>query len=432
MTIPDKNRNTPVYAFSKEYLTRMTKKIIEPIQKGESALVVWFPHTGKSIFLNEIFKRAYIHTILNPNKYTFIRIDLSLVFHTNFVTGLLQYLYCEFAEKRGNKTPKLAHYSDQELLRGILEMSRKMSSRGTHVVLVVDEMESLTIDQKTHVVHLISNLVFQNRNMIHSILNIVNFDTLPHFEQSDKTYTLIQNRIEMSVPTAEESIYFINTVARKWGMRLKQKHIQILSVFFGNNLLLKTALRVLLEEPNATENELLMHKDIQHKLTIYRHLLGEQEKHILSKIQFGLNDFSLDEQIVVSYLERMQVIQKKGRRWSISLPILNHLMKNTNTELEIHSDDQNSLFLGDYSLERILTPNEYKTVMLIFNKRGSLVERDELAHEIWGDVYLEKYSDWAIDKTISRIRKKLNALGFNKEMLRIIKGKGYKLIRSLP
>jgi DNA-binding winged helix-turn-helix (wHTH) protein len=432
MTIPDKKGTTSVYAFSKEYLTRMMEKIIEPIQKGESALVVWFPHTGKSIFLNEIFNIANIRTILNPTKYTFIRVDLSLVFHTNFVTGLLQYLYCEFADNQGNKTPKLAHYSDQELLRGIFEMSRKVVNTGAHIVLVVDEMESLTADQKTHVVHLISNLVFQNRNRVHSLLNVVNFDTLPLFEQSDKTYTLLQNRIEMAVPTAEDSIYFIKTLATNWRMRLTQKHIQMISAFFGNNLLVKTALRILCDNPHSTENELLMHKDIQHKLTIYRHLLGAQEKHILSKIQFGLDDFSLDEQIVVSYLDRLRIIKKKGRRWSISLPILNHLMKNTNKELEIHSDNQNSLFLGDYSLERILTPNEYKTIMLLFNKRGSLVERDELAHAIWGDVYLEKYSDWAIDKTISRIRKKLNALGFNKEMLRIIKGKGYKLIRSLP
>ena len=40
------------------------------------------------------------------------------------------------------------------------------------------------------------------------------------------------------------------------------------------------------------------------------------------------------------------------------------------------------------------------------------ISREELAEVVWGDEADEKYSEWAIDKRISRLRKNLKDLGF--------------------
>ncbi|MFC1790807.1 helix-turn-helix domain-containing protein [Patescibacteria group bacterium] len=45
---------------------------------------------------------------------------------------------------------------------------------------------------------------------------------------------------------------------------------------------------------------------------------------------------------------------------------------------------------------------------------------------LWGEASYEKYSDWAIDQLISKLRKKLKDLGLT-DFLKTIRGRGYKL-----
>lgn len=79
----------------------------------------------------------------------------------------------------------------------------------------------------------------------------------------------------------------------------------------------------------------------------------------------------------------------------------NALLK-INDSLNIHSvsgqvwkDNQN------YS---ILTEKELQIVKILFQNRGKEISREQIAKIIWK---AEEYSDWALDKLISRIRKKL-------------------------
>lgn len=71
-----------------------------------------------------------------------------------------------------------------------------------------------------------------------------------------------------------------------------------------------------------------------------------------------------------------------------------------------------------------LTQNEERILTILKDNRGAVVSRDIIAKTMWGSNYLEKYSEWAIEKVISRIRKKLNA---QKSELKLItyKSDGY-------
>ncbi len=59
-------------------------------------------------------------------------------------------------------------------------------------------------------------------------------------------------------------------------------------------------------------------------------------------------------------------------------------------------------YSGDY-----LTKSEYRVVKILTQHRGEIVTREKIAEVLWEEDYIEKYSDWAIDKLISRLRKKL-------------------------
>ncbi|HOU76363.1 MAG TPA: helix-turn-helix domain-containing protein [Candidatus Dojkabacteria bacterium] len=71
-----------------------------------------------------------------------------------------------------------------------------------------------------------------------------------------------------------------------------------------------------------------------------------------------------------------------------------------------------------------LTQNEERILTILKDNRGSIVSRDIIAKTMWGSNYLERYSEWAIEKVISRIRKKLNAQRSELKLI-IYKSDGY-------
>jgi len=57
----------------------------------------------------------------------------------------------------------------------------------------------------------------------------------------------------------------------------------------------------------------------------------------------------------------------------------------------------------------LLTLSEEKVLNLLLDKINKLVKRDDIAKALWGNLWLEKYSDYMIDKVIYLLRKKLVA-----------------------
>ena len=84
------------------------------------------------------------------------------------------------------------------------------------------------------------------------------------------------------------------------------------------------------------------------------------------------------------------------------------------------------LWLAEENLEDRLTYQEYQVLDWLWAKKGEEVSRDEVAKVMWGEKSNQSYSDWAIDKIISKIRKKIGDVG-KKKKLKSIKGKGFIL-----
>lgn len=80
---------------------------------------------------------------------------------------------------------------------------------------------------------------------------------------------------------------------------------------------------------------------------------------------------------------------------------INVLLK-INDNLNIHSIS--GQVWKDNKNYSILTEKELQIVKLLFQNRGKEVSRDQISKLLWNQ---QEYSDWALDKLISRIRKKL-------------------------
>lgn len=74
-----------------------------------------------------------------------------------------------------------------------------------------------------------------------------------------------------------------------------------------------------------------------------------------------------------------------------------------------------------------LSGSEQTIMTELLKRKGEVVSREEIAQLLWGEKYVEKYSDWAIDKTISRIRKSMNRHHATTH-IQTLKGKGYQIV----
>lgn len=85
-----------------------------------------------------------------------------------------------------------------------------------------------------------------------------------------------------------------------------------------------------------------------------------------------------------------------------------------------------NVYLGSQILGDDLSEREFELLSMFVDNYGKVVNRDSVAEVLWKSRSIEKYSDWAIDQTISRLRKKLPQT----ISIKTIKGRGFKLGRT--
>jgi len=93
--------------------------------------------------------------------------------------------------------------------------------------------------------------------------------------------------------------------------------------------------------------------------------------------------------------------------------VLNYLNKNVDLDID--------------EIKSNLSGNEALVYEYLINNLGEVVSKEDIAYVLWKDEWEDKFSEWAIDKLISRIRKKIKDVEGAKE-IKTIKGKGYTLL----
>ncbi|MFH1244730.1 MAG: helix-turn-helix domain-containing protein, partial [bacterium] len=76
--------------------------------------------------------------------------------------------------------------------------------------------------------------------------------------------------------------------------------------------------------------------------------------------------------------------------------------------------------------EAEFTVDEARIVRKLWEKQEQIVDREEMAQVLWGEEWSTKYSDWALDALVSRLRKKMSG----RWQIITIKGRGYLLAQA--
>jgi len=86
------------------------------------------------------------------------------------------------------------------------------------------------------------------------------------------------------------------------------------------------------------------------------------------------------------------------------------------------------IFVNSIPQDDYLSEKELKIFTLLYMSANTTVTREQIASSVWGDSSNIDYSDWAIDKLISRIREKLNDMKPNK-IIKTVRKSGFTIVK---
>ncbi|GAB4157047.1 MAG: hypothetical protein Fur003_0650 [Candidatus Dojkabacteria bacterium] len=156
------------------------------------------------------------------------------------------------------------------------------------------------------------------------------------------------------------------------------------------------------------------------------------------------------ENVPVETIDRLQryglLKGDNGEGYDLTIKLLkDFLIKENNSTFEImprasslieeggenpsHKDilmDNGNVYINSQQVKPELTRREYKVLEFLLHNKGKIVSRDSVARIIWGNNFQDKFSDWSLDQTISRLRKKIGDNGYSPRYLKTLRGRGFK------
>lgn len=130
------------------------------------------------------------------------------------------------------------------------------------------------------------------------------------------------------------------------------------------------------------------------------------------------NELNENEEKLLQAYENVGLV-KLGK---INIPDLESLLLITIVKRKITLDEENRLKGIDLGLLNKIEREIIKTLL----DSGGVLQKSKIGDIIWKNQVNERYSEWAIDQRIARLRKKIIDLGFNIDV-QTVYGKGYQI-----
>jgi hypothetical protein len=155
---------------------------------------------------------------------------------------------------------------------------------------------------------------------------------------------------------------------------------------------------------------------------IYSSLL-ETEKSLLRKIITKNNeDLSVAEKHSKKHLTNIGLLNSN----IITMPILENYILKTLPKVSI-SVEESQIKINGVIVNSGFSRKQLRILRYLLGRKNEIVTRDELAKVIWPLNTLDYYTDWALDRIISRLRENIVKLGIGKNLIQTYRKKGYKI-----
>lgn len=318
-----------------------------------------------------------------------------------------------------------------ENISGELKTIIRILSQKYQLVFLIINAERLFLERKEDY---LANLAIQQiYNPSISILLLSETDlTHPDFVSLLGRYTVFCQNVYF-VPIYSEKrdhdCYF-SYLEKKWQIRLKTMIKNKIRENCFHEWLIKEAVRFLRDNPAASLAEVLNHENMRLKIKILFNAFLESEKEVFRKVVLKQPIISEEEKHSFEFLLKMNLLNNHKNQIVISCSLLKNYLLNDLKNGEFFLGSSNEIILNNICVSTFFSKKEKSVLSLMIKNKGEIVSRENIAREIWGVDFFDNYSDWTIDQTISRLRRKIGKLGISPKILKTIKKQGFLLLKG--
>lgn len=396
----------------KKTIEKEMKLLFSPIKYGDSGIVICYPACKQYFNLNRFF--------------TFHR-QLKKILGSHYKRFLFLVIYLDENDTKDSFIEKFKDEVTKNKIRLNKDMAfnqicKKILDSGKDPYIFVVNAHFTPINHLSHILQLlnytiassqrIGSLVFFERNIFYKSIA----------SELGKNSLLMRDIIVIPAYDRDESEYFLKSLAKEWKMKVDNKiYRQILDQFSGYLWLLRESMRYIREHNDTDIKHILNSPGIQLRINTIYNLLTEDEKEALAEICIG--NPNIVNQQYIKYFLQIKLIEQKQNSYKLSIKPLESLLNRIKVINYLYSKDELVFFKGkDISLN--FSSQELRVLKLLINNRNKLVSREKIGEAIWQKDSFDKYSDWAIDKLISRLRNTLIKLGLPQNSIITKKGQG--------
>ncbi len=449
----------PRYPFPQDYVDQYAARLFRAIAKGECVTPVWVATAGRRVVDRFIIDNIHLFSKFLPDYQKYLLcyvepLDLTEESQAGYLR-LIGKTFIEACQKNQNLDcdigeADLAPFDNEllaypKLLEHLKILISKATKSGMKVVLFLGEIDELgfvnnvfsnnlrslwnSFDDKLHYVFLIKDLRLL-------------FEKNPYGEELG--YLFFQNLLFVPVSKDNEE-YLLEFFQKKYDYVLSPLEKQLVSEMCdGHPYLLKLAFETLaktdssdrpftvdkIKELFRSNYEIRATSDLM--LGIFTQKMKKLLHEVASKQIVNLpNDEETNALLALGIIRTSpegyyQLFCQLFRDAVLKRALPEVLVDEKQTRLSFDENTRAITFNGK-SIEDQFTRQEYEILAYFLQEPDKIHSRDVLAEKLWGKESYEKYSDWAIDQLMSKLRKKLAKIGLKDSSITTIRGRGYKL-----
>jgi hypothetical protein len=400
-----------------------TDQILPPLLRGESVSIVWLPHGGG--IRQMVFLAQYADVLgfgqLGNYKIVYVNLDELTENSPESYFKLMVY------KLDGSKVDESEAITAYICLK---EKCKKALKEFDRIIFVLEGFSRM--DYPPSFFNNLFNLWQSEKNKTHFIFPITkSFFANKEIQRFGRLgELLIQNIIYSPLFSEKDSLFSADYLINQYSYKVSEKQKKMIAAFCGGHPgLAKTCLRLMSGSKEGSEKETFDFLLNQWETKIVIEDIWEafinEERDVLWQIATG---GSPAENQISDYLKNLKVVQFVNSSWQLFSPIFQNYVRNQKEGKRILSisEQTGELLVNNSPSKEIVTLNEYRLLMAFLKSESQTITRDQIAEILWGKDSYQKYSDWAIDQTISLLRKKLERIGVSSGSIQTVKGRGYR------
>jgi DNA-binding winged helix-turn-helix (wHTH) protein len=447
-----------IYPVTKETMHAYAKSIFDPILKGESVTTIWVPMSGRrkwNRFLIEnidLFKEE----LPNYDKYILAYVE-PMDLTEESLNGYLRLIGESFLDScKKNKyakdkiLPDIERALDKkestysELLETLRSILIDITDLGLEVIFFLGEFDELSFNTKTFYKNLKSlwGRLYPRLHYVFLMTRIV--DNQDYYYTWDELgEAILQNVIYIPLRSGNDLDYLLKDFSTSYKVQISEEYLQIIKELCGGHpYSLIVSVRVLrdgsFQTPQEFKASLLSNYELSSISTGIYEKRSQKEQEILHKI-VQKEKLTEEDLRMVHFLIELGLIEKDGDSYrlysllftqAIERIITLHTTTSKKSKTLTLDEHNGAIELNGETLEENFTRQEYSILTLFLKNPGKVLTRDDIGSVLWGDSGYEKYSDWAIDQLMSKLRKKLRQVGVDVE-IHTLRGRGYKFTQNV-